>query len=440
MRRERIADRESFDTETKDYIGMKSNDKCCHCGKLKYFKYGATVDHFIPLSKGGTNRHFNLVMLCEDCNKEKGDKIMDLSYLKYLKPYYKKELSKYYDSYIHSFDYITRNKIFACDYYKILLVSPQWHKMTAKKKKQIKPFGQSLIIKSATMEDFQKIADYYDEYLTRTIDTKIANDPHSVNKTHSRDVAEMNVAFWMKFGAIYYLEDGDKNITTMIVCLMRPSRGNEYNIHYPYLLNMYVFNKYSTDKALQIVGNICTELPRFILQEQDLPEIMVKISMLPEDTITLPAFYAIGEADTKNLIYTDAMNGMFYSMLLCISSRDYSETSLLTEKELSKNKEFFNKFTETLDTPECIDYFRQCASDDIAWMLYDIMSPDYIKEKQIFTDEKHQKVNEELLAEMNDIEANLKKEAALGLLQDEKARDYVLGHADAITSNPDKKE
>lgn len=35
----------------------------------------ATIDHRIPLSRGGSNRNDNLVLACSDCNQRKADKI-----------------------------------------------------------------------------------------------------------------------------------------------------------------------------------------------------------------------------------------------------------------------------------------------------------------------------------------------------------------------------
>ena len=36
-----------------------------------------TLDHLIPIDKGGTNDEWNLATMCEKCNCEKGNKIID---------------------------------------------------------------------------------------------------------------------------------------------------------------------------------------------------------------------------------------------------------------------------------------------------------------------------------------------------------------------------
>lgn len=53
--------------------------ECFYCGKKMLSKDGhgddLTLDHFIPLSKGGTNHHTNYVLACRSCNLEKADQL-----------------------------------------------------------------------------------------------------------------------------------------------------------------------------------------------------------------------------------------------------------------------------------------------------------------------------------------------------------------------------
>lgn len=50
--------------------------QCLKCGTYD----NLSIDHIVPLSKGGLKKRFNLQTLCNDCNNEKGDKI--ISYVK----------------------------------------------------------------------------------------------------------------------------------------------------------------------------------------------------------------------------------------------------------------------------------------------------------------------------------------------------------------------
>lgn len=49
-------------------------NKCLYCGK---FGIKLTVDHVIPISKGGSNFISNIQPLCQRCNSKKGKKILD---------------------------------------------------------------------------------------------------------------------------------------------------------------------------------------------------------------------------------------------------------------------------------------------------------------------------------------------------------------------------
>jgi hypothetical protein len=53
---------------------IESQDhKCLTCGKIPL---KLTMDHIIPISKGGTNMKDNVQALCYPCNYEKGDSIL----------------------------------------------------------------------------------------------------------------------------------------------------------------------------------------------------------------------------------------------------------------------------------------------------------------------------------------------------------------------------
>lgn len=56
---------------------MRINPRCRWCGILLTEKT-ATIDHIIPLGKGGSNRGDNLTLACNDCNKSKADSLQML--------------------------------------------------------------------------------------------------------------------------------------------------------------------------------------------------------------------------------------------------------------------------------------------------------------------------------------------------------------------------
>jgi 5-methylcytosine-specific restriction endonuclease McrA len=58
------------DPETIAYAETLRNDPCNYCGAPA----PSTVDHIVPLSKGGVHHWTNLVAACQSCNSSKGTK------------------------------------------------------------------------------------------------------------------------------------------------------------------------------------------------------------------------------------------------------------------------------------------------------------------------------------------------------------------------------
>ena len=87
--------RKKFSDEEKKAILSKSNSKCAHCGK-KLTVHTMTIEHMYPIDKGGDNSEYNIIALCDSCNKNKNNFVYDMSYFIFLKSdeykKYKKEL------------------------------------------------------------------------------------------------------------------------------------------------------------------------------------------------------------------------------------------------------------------------------------------------------------------------------------------------------------
>jgi hypothetical protein len=375
MKRERIQDRDYFSYEEKCEISNKSHDRCCHCGKLAYWNYGATVDHFIPLHKGGTNRKINLIMLCEDCNKEKDDKIMDIAYCRYLDDKYKEELAGYLNSYIISFDYINRNNMFACDEYSILMLDDTYYQARMKHKKNKKlenlRLGMKYLIKKATWSDFSRLCEYFKKYCVR------------YDCFASDEAVEINISFWLQFGAVYYFErNGEISVMTVFTIKHMPKMSSYKNLDY--VLNMYIFSYYASNNALSLVTNMVTELPNFILKEQNLDFIPLNVLLLDVDKLYPSLRAYVGNATSGN-----AVNG--FKEIGCVVFSKNLNNCEVTEPALKKVAKFFDKFSMVRN--EVISYFK--SSPDIYWadwMLYDIFSPQDIADMNIL--QKGSKVEE----------------------------------------------
>lgn len=69
--------RGSFDKWDVELRFIKHGGLCHYCGTplTKFGPEKFQVDHFIPLSRGGTNYSNNLVCACQGCNLSKGNKM-----------------------------------------------------------------------------------------------------------------------------------------------------------------------------------------------------------------------------------------------------------------------------------------------------------------------------------------------------------------------------
>ena len=72
-RRKGTKERQQISGDVRHAVYLRDNYSCCICGK-GVEDYDLQIDHIKPISKGGTNAMSNLQTLCEDCNKEKGNK------------------------------------------------------------------------------------------------------------------------------------------------------------------------------------------------------------------------------------------------------------------------------------------------------------------------------------------------------------------------------
>lgn len=333
-------DREQFSYEEKADICAKSGNVCSHCGKTIFANYGATIDHFIPLNKGGSNRYINLIPLCEDCNKAKEDKLYSIDYAIYLKDKYKKELSNYLESYIQVTDYVKRSRLLAYDEYDGVTYTLLKNKKFTKKYK----------LKLATWNDFAKIYEYFIKYLKKNNALKDAND------------ARENLIFWMQFGSIYYVEL-ENDIKVMIAITIRQFTENN---NYRSVVNqpcMFIFSYYKTELSYNIVKNIIVDIPNYIMKENNLEFIPFNIIFLKADDMSclISAAYEVQQSE-------DLLSGFTILRLFIDDNK---------EGECFNTKEFFKKFNDV--TNQLIKFFTKFnGRQNIAWMATNILDTELI--------------------------------------------------------------
>lgn len=64
--------REMVPEDVRLYVWNRDGGRCVKCGSQKKIEY----DHIIPVSKGGSNTARNIQILCEECNRSKGDSLV----------------------------------------------------------------------------------------------------------------------------------------------------------------------------------------------------------------------------------------------------------------------------------------------------------------------------------------------------------------------------
>lgn len=64
----------SIPSAVRKYVFERDKNQCQSCGKQQV-ETSLTIDHIIPLSRGGSNDISNLQTLCFSCNRKKSNKI-----------------------------------------------------------------------------------------------------------------------------------------------------------------------------------------------------------------------------------------------------------------------------------------------------------------------------------------------------------------------------
>ena len=352
-----------FTEEEKRTIAKKSNDKCCHCGKPVFFHYGATVDHFIPLDKGGTNSMYNLIMLCDECNQEKDNKIESIDYIPYLKDKYKNELSGYVDNYIQVMDYVQRNRLLAYDEYKIPLTI---NSKDYKKHRQNQVIVSNFKLKLATWNDLDRLHTYLVKYLKK------------YDSLDDEDVARENIIFWMQFGCIYYIEQANEISMILVVTIKRVEEEEGFR-GINYIPHFYLFPYYVSDKSISIAQSIMTILPQKILEECNLEFLPCCIIMLENDKM----FPRLSYGYNINC-HLDEVNG-FIKLNYIVGDVNSNNIDLSVENmndSERKTYEFLKKFDDVTD--KMIKYFEKYADrESVGWMIHSILPYSIIKNTEL---------------------------------------------------------
>lgn len=129
MARTRIEDREFIPHYIRQQTLYECNRICAHCGTALDYNTNFTLEHVIPLSKGGKNDPENYVALCETCNKEKSNDVVEPSkYYPYLPKEKMERLQKLFADYLESTDWLSYDNLFPTDQFDMFAHIPVFNK------------------------------------------------------------------------------------------------------------------------------------------------------------------------------------------------------------------------------------------------------------------------------------------------------------------------
>ncbi len=348
--RQQVEDRARFSCDDKSSILKKTNGRCAHCGKIIFASYNTTVDHFIPLSLGGTNRDINTVPMCEKCNQEKGNLIYNPEdFLPFLLPDYIEPLREYFESYISSFEFVNRNNLLACDRYGIQYYLAL-HSHGASHKRSI-PFQPSSWFKRATMQDAEKLTAYLIKYLKRH------------DALESEEAAEKQILFWLTFGCIYYIEEAD-NVRLMMTATIKEEELSYSSVSPstpPSYLNCNIFAYYNTNQTKSTIRTLIQTFPVWILREQKLKQIPILFRILKQDSNNI-TLYTFG----KSVSTTKQVVEIYYI---------FHEGNCPPIKDDEDFQKFLTKF-KVLTTERIQQWILVHGKDHLEWLSHELFSYD----------------------------------------------------------------
>lgn len=346
IRRHQVEDREKISDLQKDAIAQKSDHRCVWCGEKVYFGYQGTLDHFVPLKKGGTNDDENLVMMCYDCNQKKGSRLIPPNIAaKHLKEPHLSKLCDYFEEYLDRYDYLSRGNLLACDVYEVRLVN----EVVSEARRKAYKRGKKLNIASVDIvyhlvraypDDVDKVVEFYTNYLRK------------YDMLYSEEAALNNIKFWMRFGVIYFIERNGQ-ISSICTAIMNKTG----------YLSLNVFTPYSTRLSKAVTLGMAKTITEALMRELDIPELPIALNFIKTD----PLAYKIYRAN-ENMYSRKAMISSNYFI-----QNEYFDSS--SEDKIDAGKERFKKFLARF--ADCEDqinlYLYQNDMLDYTWMADEVL-------------------------------------------------------------------
>ncbi len=184
--REQIVERKRFTLEERKQILKKSNGRCAHCGiSLNAKSENFSMEHIIPISKGGTHDENNLVALCCICNMEKSNYILNpAGYYKYVNEEYIPGIVEKYKLYQRDNSWFDKKNFFSEDAFEVKIPF-------SKNKREIMiPIG---VFKKSCLDEYDEVYEFVSKY----------HDKYGLDKSDIGETIDRNY----RTGALYVLRN-----------------------------------------------------------------------------------------------------------------------------------------------------------------------------------------------------------------------------------------
>ena len=182
--------------------------RCAHCNILlkNTREDDFSIEHVVPLRKGGSNNPRNLIALCKDCNEAKQDDIIDpKEYYTYAPEWKLKEVCETFDKYIQEIDWLAYDTLFKLDRFDL----PAMKSFLNKKSHKIFNIPATYQVRRMRR---QEVHDYLFEY-TGHLDTL--------------DKAQMNYGLDEINTTYYRIMGGDQTVMIVTPYIMNTDYGIE---------------------------------------------------------------------------------------------------------------------------------------------------------------------------------------------------------------------
>lgn len=207
MQKKRVKEenRYMFTLDEKRTMLKRTDGKCARCGKeLHVGNKDCTVEHIIPLSKGGKNEPTNLICMCKSCNLEKGNDIVEPSWYKYLNESEVEVIERLFLRYLKDYCHISSTNLLPVDQYSVTIhFNARTGDLYYDSGTRVIDVAKQIVWKKARLrDDLDKIVEAYKRF----------NKKNNVEY----DGVRSRVIYLIKNGCVYYVEDSHGEVKLVV--------------------------------------------------------------------------------------------------------------------------------------------------------------------------------------------------------------------------------